>query len=64
MFIFICKKCNSTKELSKSIIIIENGKVKTKNADCNNCGNRMQEVRKNRRGFPNLLRTEPSLTKN
>ena len=63
MFIFKCKKCNKTKELSKSIIEIRNGSVYTKNAKCN-CGNEMVEIeKKGFNGFPNLIRTEPTLKK-
>lgn len=63
MFIFICEICNKTKELSKSVLEIIDGKVRTKNAQCD-CGNEMREIEKKRSGFPNLLRTEPTLSKN
>jgi hypothetical protein len=63
MFIFKCKKCNKTKELSKSIIQIRNGSVYTKNAQCE-CGEEMREIeKKDFGGFPQLIRTEPSLKK-
>ena len=63
MFIFKCKKCKKTKELSKAIIEIRNGLVCTKNAKCV-CGNEMVEIeKKGFNGFPNLIRTEPSLKK-
>ena len=62
MFVFICNNCKKTKQLSKSILTIENGKVKTKNARCI-CGEEMQEVEKKATGFPTLIRTEPTLTK-
>jgi hypothetical protein len=62
MFKFICKSCKKTKELSKSIIQIINGKVRTKDSLCE-CGNYMVEQEKKFEGFPNLIRTEPTLTK-
>lgn len=62
MFKFLCKKCKKTKELSKSIIEIVDGSVRTKNAECL-CGNYMVEIEKLNKGFPNLIRTEPSLKK-
>tara|TARA_R110002020_G_scaffold467135_1_gene690415 strand:- start:1234 stop:1425 length:192 start_codon:yes stop_codon:yes gene_type:complete len=62
MFKFLCKKCKRTKKLSKSILEIFEGKVRKKNAECK-CGNYMSEVSKPTKGFPNLIRTEPTLTK-
>tara|TARA_R100000935_G_C2749878_1_gene129301 strand:+ start:243 stop:437 length:195 start_codon:yes stop_codon:yes gene_type:complete len=64
MFVFKCKSCDKTKELSKSIIeITSDGKVRTKNAQCE-CGEEMREIeKKDFGGFPNLIRTEPSLKK-
>ncbi len=62
MFKFICKSCKKTKELSKSIIEIIDGKVRTKNSECK-CGDYMVEQEKKFEGFPNLIRTEPTLTK-
>jgi len=62
MFKFICKSCKKTKELSKSIIQIIDGKVRTKNSKCE-CGNYMVEQEKKFEGFPTLIRTEPTLTK-
>ena len=65
MFVFKCISCDKTKELSKSIIeITKDGKVRTKNAQCE-CGDDMQEVeKKGFHGFPHLIRTEPTLKKN
>jgi len=62
MFKFLCKKCKRTKELSKSILQIIDGKVRKKNAECK-CGNYMVEIEKPNKGFPNLIRTEPTLNK-
>tara|TARA_R110000824_G_scaffold281779_2_gene470091 strand:- start:715 stop:906 length:192 start_codon:yes stop_codon:yes gene_type:complete len=62
MFKFICKSCKKTKELSKSVLEIVDSKVRTKNADCE-CGEYMVEQEKSFEGFPNLIRTEPTLTK-
>jgi hypothetical protein len=62
MFKFICKSCKKTKELSKSVLEIVDSKVRTKNADCE-CGEYMVEQEKSFEGFPNLIRTEPTLNK-
>ena len=63
MFVFKCISCDITKELSKSIIeITKDGKVRTKNANCE-CGEYMVEQEKDFEGFPNLIRTEPTLNK-
>ena len=64
MFVFKCISCDKTKELSKSIIeITKDGKVRTKNAQCD-CGNEMKEIeKKGFHGFPHLIRTEPTLKK-
>ena len=63
MFVFKCISCDKTKELSKSIIEIYDGKVRTKNAQCD-CGDEMTEIeKKGFHGFPHLIRTEPTLKK-
>ena len=46
----------------KATIIIIDGKVRTREALCD-CGNYMQEKEKDFQGFPNLIRTEPTLNK-
>lgn len=61
MMNFICK-CGKSKQLSKATLIIEDGKVYTKEAKCS-CGKYMQEVSKDFSGFPSIIRTEPTLNK-
>tara|TARA_R100000781_G_scaffold107830_1_gene72181 strand:+ start:72 stop:269 length:198 start_codon:yes stop_codon:yes gene_type:complete len=64
MFKFICKKCKNIKEISKAVLEIVDGKVRTKKTECS-CGEWMIEVEKDmeRKGFPSLIRTEPTLNK-
>ena len=62
MLIFQCNNCGAKKELMKDTINIIDGKVRTVEALCD-CGEYMQEVEKDFNGFPNLIRTEPSLEK-
>lgn len=62
MIHFICSNCNKEKKLMKATIIIIDGKVRTREALCD-CGNYMQEKEKDFQGFPNLIRTEPTLNK-
>tara|TARA_R100000734_G_C3235216_1_gene41783 strand:- start:31 stop:288 length:258 start_codon:yes stop_codon:yes gene_type:complete len=63
MIKFICKCCKEIKELQKATIKVIDGKVRTVEAVCS-CGKYMQEIEKEFDGFPNLIRTEPTLTKN
>ena len=46
----------------RATIAVIDGKVRTKEALCE-CGEYMQEKEKNFDGFPNLIRTDPSLNK-
>ena len=62
MFIYYCKKCKIEKKIPKATLEIVDGKVRTKEAKCN-CGKYMVEVEKEFGGFPNLIRTEPTLNK-
>jgi len=62
MFIFYCKKCKTEKKLEKAILQIVESKVVTKNSECKNCGDYMQEVQKEF-SIPYLIRTEPTLKK-
>ena len=63
MIKYICNTCKDTKELMKATIKVENGKVITKEAYCKKCKEYMQEYDKSFKGFPNLIRTEPTLSK-
>jgi hypothetical protein len=61
MFNYKCK-CGKSKELQKATLIIIDSKVRTKEAKCS-CGKYMREVSKDFSGFPNIIRTEPTLNK-
>ena len=63
MIKFICNKCNDTLELAKATIKNIDGKWRTEQAYCKKCDEWMQELEKDFNGFPNLIRTEPTLTK-
>ena len=62
MFKYYCKNCKIEKKIEKATLKIVDGKVQTKEAKCE-CGNYMQEIEKEFGGFPNLIRTEPTLNK-
>tara|TARA_R110002020_G_scaffold424388_2_gene633583 strand:- start:15929 stop:16195 length:267 start_codon:yes stop_codon:yes gene_type:complete len=63
MIKFICKTCDATKELMKATIKVIDGKVRTEQAKCE-CGEWMVELEKEFDGFPSLIRTEESLSRN
>jgi len=63
MIIYVCNKCSETKELMKATIKIIDGKVRTKQAYCKKCEEWMQELEKDFKGFPSLIRTEATLSK-
>tara|TARA_R110000744_G_scaffold190921_2_gene310134 strand:- start:2253 stop:2468 length:216 start_codon:yes stop_codon:yes gene_type:complete len=62
MVTYICNKCGEKKHLMRATLVVIDGKVRTKEALCE-CGEYMQEKEKNFDGFPNLIRTDPSLNK-
>ena len=62
MIRFICNCCQETKDLQKATIVLREGRWVTKEALCS-CGKYMQELEKDFDGFPNLIRTEPTLSK-
>jgi hypothetical protein len=62
MIKFICNTCKATKELMKATIVLREGRWVTKQALCS-CGEYMQELEKDFSGFPDLIRTEPTLNK-
>lgn len=61
MFKYYCKNCNAKKKLEKATLEIVDGKVRTREAECE-CGSYMIEVEKEF-GVPYLIRTEPTLNK-
>jgi hypothetical protein len=61
MIKFVCKCNKEIKELQKATIKVIDGKVRTIEAVCS-CGKYMQEFEKDFNGFPNLIRTEPTLS--
>ena len=63
MLIYQCNKCEIQKEFSKVVMKVENGIVVNVGTECPKCGEYMQEIAKEFNGFPQLRRTEPSLSK-
>lgn len=61
MLNYICNVCGNTRQLAKATLEVVDGKVRTREALCE-CGNYMQEVSKEFGGFPNIKRTEPTLS--
>ncbi len=61
MITFICNSCGEKKELTRATLKVIDGKVRTVEAVCG-CGKYMQEFEKDFNGFPNLIRTEPTLS--
>ncbi len=59
MALFKCDKCNAEKELSKTTIKIIDGTVRIVESLCS-CGEYMKDTTEFK-GYPNLIRTEPSL---
>jgi MinD superfamily P-loop ATPase len=60
--IYNCKKCKDKKELTRSTTVLRDGKWVTKEAYCKKCKAYMTS--KPTEGFPELIRTEPTLKKN
>ena len=63
MLKYQCNKCEIQKEFSKVVMKVENGKVINVGTECPKCNKYMQEIEKKFNGFPQLRRTEPSLSK-
>jgi len=61
MIRYICECSDEVKELHKATIKVIDGKIRTVEAVCS-CGKYMQELDKEFNGFPNLIRTEPTLS--
>ena len=62
MLKYQCNKCEIQKELSRVVMKVINSKVVNVGTECPECGEYMQEIFKFG-GFPNIKRTEPSLSK-
>tara|TARA_R110002020_G_scaffold341832_2_gene556398 strand:- start:965 stop:1153 length:189 start_codon:yes stop_codon:yes gene_type:complete len=58
---YICS-CGESKELTKTNLVVIDGKVRAKEALCK-CGKYMEEEDQSFQGFPSLIRTEPTLNK-
>ena len=63
MLKYQCNKCEIQKELSRVVMKVIKGKVVNIGTECPECGEYMQEIAKAFNGFPQLRRTEPSLSK-
>jgi|TARA_R110002012_G_scaffold171906_1_gene336876 hypothetical protein len=63
MIKYICNTCGETKDLMRATLKVIDGKIRTVEALCK-CGEYMQEIKKDFDGFPCLIRTEPTLSKN
>ena len=59
MALYKCNKCKAQKELSKTTIKVIDGAVRVVEALCS-CGEYMEDTIEFK-GYPNLIRTEPSL---
>ena len=53
-----CKKCDIVVELREQTLIIVNGKVRTKESECKQCGEYMKEIETDFTGFPTVIRNE------
>lgn len=61
MLKYVCNVCGNTRNLTKATLEVVDGKVRTREAQCE-CGAYMQEESKEFGGFPNIKRTEPTLS--
>lgn len=61
MLKYQCDKCEIQKELSRVVMKVINSKVVNVGTECPKCGEYMQEIFKFG-GFPNIKRTEPTLS--
>ena len=62
MLLFQCNKCEVQKQITKVIMKVIDGKICNIGSECPKCGEYMQEVEKEFGGFPNIKRTESSLS--
>ena len=63
MLLYQCNKCEIQIQLTKVVMKVIDGKICNIGSECPECGEYMQEVEKEFGGFPNIRRTEPSLSK-
>ena len=63
MLVYQCTDCEIQIELSRAVMKVVDGKVITEGTECPKCGEYMREIEKKFTGFPNLIRTEPTLRK-
>jgi len=61
MLKYQCNKCEIQKELSRVSMKVIKGKIVNVGTECPKCGEYMQEIFKFG-GFPNIKRTEPTLS--
>jgi hypothetical protein len=62
MLLYQCNKCEIQIQLTKVVMKVIDGKICNIGSECPKCGEYMQEVEKEFCGFPNIKRTEPSLS--
>lgn len=62
MLLYQCNKCEIQIQLTKVVMKVIDGKICNIGSECPECGEYMQEVEKKFGGFPNIKRTEPSLS--
>ena len=62
MLEYTCK-CGEAKTLTKATMKVIDGKIITMEALCN-CGDYMEEVETEFKGFPSLIRTDSALSRN
>ena len=63
MLVYQCTDCEIQVELARAVMKVVDGRVITEGTECPECDKYMQEVEKKFTGFPNLIRTEPTLRK-
>ena len=61
MLKYQCNKCEIQKEFNRVVMKVINSKVVNIGTECPKCGEYMQEIFKFG-GFPNIKRTEPTLS--
>ena len=63
MLVYQCTDCEIQVELARAVMKVVDGRVITEGTECPECNEYMQEIEKKFTGFPNLIRTEPTLRK-
>ena len=62
MLLYQCNKCEIQIQLTKVVMKVIDGKICNIGSECPKCNEYMQEVDKEFGGFPNIKRTETSLS--